>query len=114
MKKQILINLIFLSSFLTIYSQWNGTNPVWTNSNVGIGVTNPGSKLTIRSDMSTWSFYTHINTLPSDGSDGGLYLGSIQTDNSIIGSGGTYYSSGKWLSKGTTLSAISFVNGNIS
>jgi hypothetical protein len=29
----------------TAWGQWSGTNPVWTNSNVGIGTTNPGAVL---------------------------------------------------------------------
>ncbi|WP_163408697.1 hypothetical protein [Flavobacterium ajazii] len=37
MKKQILISLIVLGSGLNINAQWNGTNPVSTTSNVGIG-----------------------------------------------------------------------------
>jgi hypothetical protein len=37
MKKQILISLIIMCSGLTMNAQWNGTNPVWTTSNVGIG-----------------------------------------------------------------------------
>ncbi len=28
-----------------VWGQWSGTNPVWTNSNVGIGTTNPENKL---------------------------------------------------------------------
>ncbi len=30
------------------WGQWNGTNPVWTNSNVGIGTTAPASLLEVR------------------------------------------------------------------
>jgi hypothetical protein len=54
MKKQFLINLILLSSIMTMNAQWNGTDPVWTISNVGIGtgyagvgVISPVEKLTI-------------------------------------------------------------------
>jgi hypothetical protein len=37
MKKQILITLILLSSIITMNAQWNGTNPISTTSNIGIG-----------------------------------------------------------------------------
>jgi hypothetical protein len=37
MKRKILISLIAISSGLTMNAQWNGTNPVSTESNVGIG-----------------------------------------------------------------------------
>ncbi len=47
MKKILLISLITLSSILNINAQWTGTNPVWTNSNVGIGTTSPSSKLEV-------------------------------------------------------------------
>ncbi|MRX41383.1 hypothetical protein GJU43_19020 [Flavobacterium sp. LC2016-23] len=54
MKKQILISLIIISSSLTMNAQWNGINPVWTTSNVGIGtgyagvgIISPVEKLTI-------------------------------------------------------------------
>lgn len=47
MKKQILISLILLSSFFTLNAQWTGTNPIWTNSNTGIGTPTPNGKLHI-------------------------------------------------------------------
>jgi len=28
---------------MPVWGQWNGTNPVWTNSNVGIGTSSPGT-----------------------------------------------------------------------
>ena len=33
------------------WGQWSGTNPVWTNSNVGIGVTNPPYSLDVNGTM---------------------------------------------------------------
>jgi hypothetical protein len=30
---------------MPMWGQWNGTNPVWTNSNVGIGTTTPAARL---------------------------------------------------------------------
>jgi hypothetical protein len=52
MKKQILISLIIISSGLIMNAQnWNGSPTVdgniWRNGNIGIGTTNPSSKLTI-------------------------------------------------------------------
>ena len=47
-KKQILISLLSISSILTMNAQWTGTNPVVTNSNVGIGTSSPVSLLTLR------------------------------------------------------------------
>jgi hypothetical protein len=32
---------------MPMWGQWNGTNPVWTNSNVGIGTTSPFARLTV-------------------------------------------------------------------
>jgi len=32
---------------MPMWGQWNGTNPVWTNSNVGIGTTSPNAPLHI-------------------------------------------------------------------
>jgi hypothetical protein len=56
MKRQILISLILLCSLITINAQWNGESPVWTNSNVGIGLVNPNPlvKLTVQGEI-------HIN-----------------------------------------------------
>jgi hypothetical protein len=30
---------------MPVWGQWNGTNPVWTNSNVGIGTSSPAFPL---------------------------------------------------------------------
>jgi hypothetical protein len=51
MKRKILISLIVISSGLTMNAQWNGTNPVWTNSDIGIGTISPVSKLDVRGDL---------------------------------------------------------------
>jgi hypothetical protein len=52
MKKQILITLIIISSGLTMNAQiWNGSTiadgNIWRNGNIGIGTSDPYSKLTI-------------------------------------------------------------------
>src|SRR5881394_1333116 len=42
------IGLLFAAMAATpMWGQWNGTNPVWTNSNVGIGTASPPYMLTI-------------------------------------------------------------------
>lgn len=48
MKSKILSLLILFSPILTINAQtWNGTNPIWTSSNVGIGTSNVNAPLTV-------------------------------------------------------------------
>ncbi len=48
MKKQLLVCFILINSVLTIYAQWIGTNPIYTNSQVGINTsTTKGLGLTI-------------------------------------------------------------------
>src|ERR1035437_2469241 len=34
---------------MPMWGHWNGTNPVWTNSNVGIGTASPDYKLVVNS-----------------------------------------------------------------
>ena len=51
MKKQLFISLLFLNSVFLINAQWNGTNPLWTDSNVGIGTSNPQAKLEVSENM---------------------------------------------------------------
>ncbi len=48
MKIQILIGLILLGSVLTVKAQWNGTNPIYTNSNIGIGTNSPLENIHIK------------------------------------------------------------------
>ena len=55
MKRKILIGLILLSSVLSLNAQWSGTDPVWTNANVGIETQTPFAKLQIGG---------HFNTMP--------------------------------------------------
>lgn len=32
---------------MPVWGQWNGTNPIWTNSNVGIGTASPAARLSL-------------------------------------------------------------------
>lgn len=45
--KKILLTLTFFQLLLSIKAQWTGTNPIITNSKVGIGTTTPTGKLHI-------------------------------------------------------------------
>lgn len=48
MMKIILSFLLLYTSTFTVYAQtWNGTNPLWTQSNVGIGTSNVEAPLTV-------------------------------------------------------------------
>lgn len=47
MKRTILIAITALIS-VNVWGQWTGTNPVWTNSNVGIGTDDPEVKFHIK------------------------------------------------------------------
>ena len=53
MKKQILISVISLSTIFSLKAQWNGTgtNPLWTNNKVGIGIDKPENSLHIKGDF---------------------------------------------------------------
>ena len=55
MKKQILISMILLSLILTMKAQWYDTNPLWTNSNVGIGLNSPSGRLHV--DMTVGNYF---------------------------------------------------------
>jgi len=47
MRKLILILLGLFSFVSTMNAQWQGTNPLWTNANIGIGTSNPLVKLNV-------------------------------------------------------------------
>ncbi len=57
------------------WGQWNGTNPVWTNSNVGIGTTAPAYKLDAVGGFSHFGYNTNGVIPPSDNVNGGLIVG---------------------------------------
>jgi len=52
----IILTLVFSSATLQVYSQWSGTNPLWTNSNVGIGSNSPSSSFVVKQSL------TNINS----------------------------------------------------
>ena len=57
------------------WGQWNGTNPVWTNSNVGIGTLTPHAALEVKSDAGisiSGSNFDDAYRLKRDGPSGSL------------------------------------------
>ncbi len=47
MKKYFFIILFQVNLIFVAYAQWTGTNPIYTNSNIGIGLTAPKEKLDV-------------------------------------------------------------------
>lgn len=78
MKRRLFIGALMLCTFFPLNAQWSGTNPVWTNSNVGIGTTDIFSKLDV---IGTGRF-----------SIGGNYAGDVTGTIHIGGYGNLYYS----------------------
>jgi hypothetical protein len=52
--------------------QWNGTSPIWTNSNVGIGTSTPGSLLTLQETHNAMGYLDYYNL--STGASAGIDL----------------------------------------
>lgn len=77
MKKLFATSFILLNSVFAIYAQWNGTNPIYTNSEVGINTsTTKGTGLTIgngdsQAFISPGGTDTHL-TLSTIGSNGAI------------------------------------------
>ncbi len=77
MKKLFVTSFILLNSVFAIYAQWNGTNPIYTNSEVGINTsTTKGTGLTIgngdsQAFISPGGADTHL-TLSTIGSNGAI------------------------------------------
>jgi hypothetical protein len=78
MKKQILMSLILISLILTVNAQWSATDPVYTNSNVGIGITSPEAKLHVSGTVSANMLGISSITLPTSGDELGVF--TIKTD----------------------------------
>ncbi len=53
--------VLWLAAPCPVWGQWNGTNPVWTNSNVGIGTTAPAERLDIGSFSALSDNYLKIS-----------------------------------------------------
>jgi hypothetical protein len=77
------------------------------DGNVGIGTTEPGNKLDIVTDTTTNSAL-HIGEADNEGG----YFTST-TDNQLLISSGSEYSSGSWYARSTESSQISLTNGEI-
>lgn len=105
--------LIFMASApRPAFGQWNGTNPVWTNSSVGIGTATPGSSLDLRGTLSvrgSGDLYFHRD----DGFSGGSSIildapGAGTSDLSIQRTGG-----GAVAGFHVYAAASTFMNGNV-
>ena len=72
------------------------------------------ARIQTRSVYGTGTYYNGVTTLPSDGGNGGLTIGSSTNDDSVIASGAIYYStgSGQYYPYGTTASVQTMANGN--
>ncbi|MCC9074197.1 hypothetical protein LNQ49_21640 [Flavobacterium sp. F-65] len=106
MKRNFLISLIIINSVVTVSAQqWNGTSPIFTTSNVGIGTTLPESQLHVVGDnlSLTISRKTYVSNNSEVGidfkqlTDNGFYRtgGAIKSisNNSYLGGQGNTYSS---------------------
>jgi len=71
------------------WAQWNGTNPVWTNSNVGIGTTNLAGTLEAQGGNGSYIVSSSVSTANSGYNWAGVKLrgnlGGSPTDWNIIG-----------------------------
>lgn len=80
MKKQIIAASLLAISYLG-FGQWTGTNPIWTNSNVGIGISTPGEKAhivgTLRVDGTTGNGGVRIFKDGNNAITSHLYLGNV-------------------------------------
>jgi hypothetical protein len=79
MKKGLFISGLLVCITITLNAQWTGTNPLWTNSNVGIGIASPSSLLHLRINESilTGDQWRYPLTLELNDNDGGnLWQGS--------------------------------------
>jgi len=75
--------LVFAAMAVTpkpMWGQWNGTSPVWTNSNVGIGTSTPASLLEVSGDSSgTLSLLRLTNSYSSNGAAQLLFSSKINS-----------------------------------
>lgn len=81
MKCNLIIILLMICPLVIIKAQWSGTNPIWTNSNVGIGTSSPYGKLHVFSQGTPGAYY-----------DGELQVGGfVGTTDDVTMSIGTNY-----------------------
>ncbi len=66
-----------------MWGQWSGTNPVWTNSNVGIGTASPDSILTLYQSLNGLSYLDFYNT--NTGSNAGIDMRLVTSNSTNSG-----------------------------
>lgn len=112
--KHILINIILISSFTITSAQWNGTDPVWTNSYLGIGSSSVTSPLTISKPTNHLVPTVEIiNTSSNPGCEGCINIGQKI---SVLDNQGTFKRNiGLWINanNATNNYAAIFENGNV-
>ena len=80
MKRNLFICIFMICAVCQLNAQWSGTNPVWTNSYIGIGTTTPQTKLDIQAGTAnaiTQSIFAGI----SSGDWLGLHIGYGEAGN---------------------------------
>ena len=114
MKKYIFILLCNLSLIFTVNAQWNGTNPLSTNANVGIGTTTVTSPLII--NKATWHLVPTLEIIHSPENPGCNGCLNIAQKISVLDNTGTNKQNiGLWvntLNASYNYAAI-FENGNV-
>ena len=105
MKNKLLLSSLILFTFISLNAQWSGTNPLWTNSSVGIGISTPSYPLDVRnatgqfqlkSTTGTNNVVARFNNSGGDllfgreNSAGASLVSSSSAYSSVINSLGTY------------------------
>jgi hypothetical protein len=115
----VIVVSAFFISFTSLQAQWTGTNPLYTMSNVGIGLTNPTSPLHISSNQATNPVMTIVNTntssnattygfkvtgaSPSGAGNAVTYASYIQGGSLTINPGGNMTSYAQYIKGGDAL-----------
>lgn len=101
-----------------MYAQWSGTNPVYTTSNVGIGLTNPATKLHVVGDVLATNSQKDGGYVRSN-ADYNMFNIAASTDGPWIEMYGKNFPATAWdaragairfVSRGNTGEGVSFIN----